>query len=69
MKLFSLLMATCAAAGTVHTFNRGPGEICGPYPGAFCDEGLTCVTCKKIPGAPGVVSNGPCDRDVLQISS
>ncbi|RAH77741.1 hypothetical protein BO86DRAFT_392322, partial [Aspergillus japonicus CBS 114.51] len=33
---------------------RGPGEICAPYPGAFCEEGLSCVSCRpNVPGVPG----------------
>lgn len=58
MQLFALLIATCAPA--LVAAGRKPGEICAPYPGAFCDEGLTCVSCHSgLPGAPGVVSDRP----------
>ncbi|KAE8360365.1 hypothetical protein BDV27DRAFT_161715 [Aspergillus caelatus] len=53
MQLLALLIATCAPALVAAA--RGPGEICGPYPGGFCEEGLTCASCRPaIPGAPGV---------------
>ncbi|KAB8262099.1 hypothetical protein BDV32DRAFT_147748 [Aspergillus pseudonomiae] len=54
MQLFALLIATCAPA--LVAAGRKPGEMCAPYPGAFCDEGLECVSCHAgLPGAPGVI--------------
>ncbi|KAE8356066.1 hypothetical protein BDV28DRAFT_145565 [Aspergillus coremiiformis] len=63
MQLLALLLATCTPALVLA--NRGPGEICGPYPGAFCEEGLKCITCRHgIPGGPGVCAfHDPCRRD------
>ncbi|KAB8231643.1 hypothetical protein ETB97_012198 [Aspergillus alliaceus] len=63
MHLLALLIATCAPALVLA--QRGPGEICAPYPGAFCDEGLTCVSCRPgVPGAPGVCAfRDPCKRN------
>ncbi|KAE8140914.1 hypothetical protein BDV38DRAFT_279889 [Aspergillus pseudotamarii] len=63
MQLFALLIATCAPA--LVAAGRQPGEVCGPYPGGFCEEGLQCATCQRgIPGAPGVCAfRDPWNRD------
>ncbi|KNG89346.1 hypothetical protein ANOM_002646 [Aspergillus nomiae NRRL 13137] len=63
MQLLALLIATCAPA--LVAAGRKPGEICAPYPGGFCEEGLKCVSCRAgLPGAPGVCAyRDPCSRD------
>ncbi|KAE8371866.1 hypothetical protein BDV26DRAFT_275274 [Aspergillus bertholletiae] len=63
MQLLAILIAACAPA--LVTAGRKPGDICAPYPGGFCDEGLHCISCRPgVPGAPGVCAyRDPCRRD------
>ncbi|PKY07924.1 hypothetical protein P168DRAFT_323129 [Aspergillus campestris IBT 28561] len=56
MKLLSVIFLACATAVMAQ---RGPGEPCAAYPGAFCNPGLKCEP--NHPGLPG--GQGHCVPD------